>query len=79
MSGHVEWRRKFRPRWGFILFYEAGSVASEIDELLNADSISSVGAGIRWQVSDDKKLNLGVDLGFSEDDNAVYVQIGEKF
>ena len=78
-SVHTEWRRKFHPRWGFILFYELGSVALNVNELLQADIITSVGGGIRWQVTENKKMNLGIDVGYSEDDSAVYLQIGEKF
>lgn len=78
-SAHTEWRRKFHPRWGFILFYEFGSVAANVSELLQEDMITAVGGGIRWQVTEDKKMNLGIDVGYSEDDSAVYLQVGEKF
>lgn len=79
LSGHVEWRRKINPRWGFIMFYEAGSVADSMDEIFQTDTVTAYGGGIRWQVTDDKLLNLGIDVGFSEGDYAVYVQVGEKF
>ena len=61
------------------MFYEAGSVADSMDRIFQADTITAYGGGIRWQVTDDKLLNLGVDVGFSDDDYAVYVQVGEKF
>jgi len=79
MSGHIEWRRKFLPRWGFIAFYEAGSVADSVKELIEANDVTSYGGGLRWQVTEDKKLHLGVDVGFSGSDKAVYVQVGEKY
>lgn len=79
ISGHIEWRRKFLPRWGLMLFYEAGSVADSVDSLFQSETISSFGGGIRWQVSEDKKLNLGIDVGYSDGDNAIYIQVGEKF
>lgn len=78
-SGHLEWRKKIFPRWGVIAFYEAGSVANTVNTLLQADMISSYGGGIRWQVSKDKKINLGIDVGYSDGESAVYVQVGEKF
>ncbi len=78
-SGHIEWRHKFLPRWGVIAFYEAGSVAKTVNKLLQADLINSVGTGIRWQVTEDKKLNLGIDIGYSDGDSAVYVKVGEHF
>ncbi len=79
LSGHVAWRRKFLPRWGFVLFYEAGRVADSINTLYQSKTITSVGGGLRWQVTGDKKLNLGVDVGYSNGEYAVYVQVGEQF
>jgi len=38
-----------------------------------------MGGGIRWQVSEDKKLNLVIDVGYSDGESAVYIQVGEKF
>jgi hypothetical protein len=79
LSAHIEWRRKFLPRWGFILFYEAGKVADSMHTLDQSKTITSAGGGLRWQVSADNKLNLGVDVGYSNGEHAVYVQVGEKF
>lgn len=79
LSGHVEWRRKIHPRWGFILFYEAGNITESMNRILQADTVKAYGCGIRWQVTENKLLNLGIDIGFSKDDYAVYVQVGEKF
>lgn len=79
LSGHIEWRHKFKPRWVLILFSEAGSAAASASDLFQDETITSYGAGIRWQVTKDKKLNLGVDVGYSDDESAVYVQVGEKF
>ena len=79
LSGHVEWRHKPVPRWGYILFIEAGSVADTIDNILQTDIVTAYGGGIRWQVTADKLLNLGVDVGFSDNDYAIYVNVGERF
>jgi hypothetical protein len=79
LSGHIEWRRKFLPRWGLILFGEAGSTADSVSNLFHTETITSYGAGVRWQVTNDKKLHLGIDVGFSGDDSEIYVQIGERF
>ncbi|MFW2372423.1 MAG: BamA/TamA family outer membrane protein [Gammaproteobacteria bacterium] len=79
ISGHVEWRRKFHPRWGFIVFYEAGTIADTVNTLFEFETITSYGGGLRWQVSKDNKLHLGIDVGYSDGESAVYVQVGEKF
>lgn len=79
MTGHFEWRYKFHPRWGFVTFYELGSAENTFDDLFKNDIITSYGGGIRWQVSEDKKLNLGVDVAVSNDDYTLYVKIGEQY
>ena len=79
MTGHFEWRYKFHPRWGVVTFYEFGSAENSFDDLFKTDTITSYGGGIRWQVSEDKKLNLGVDVAVSNDDYTLYVQIGERY
>lgn len=79
LSGHIEWRRKFLPRWGLIAFVEAGSVAESVRTITGAEDIVSYGGGVRWKVTEDKKLNLGIDLAFSGGNTAVYVQVGEKY
>jgi len=79
LSGHSEWRHKFKPRWGFMLSFEIGSTAASASDLFQDQTITSYGAGIRWQVTRDKKLNLGIDVGYSDGNHAIYVQVGEKF
>jgi len=79
ISGHTEWRYKPVQRWGYILFFEAGSVADTFSTLPDNELITAYGAGIRWQVTQDKRLNLGLDIGFSKGESAVYVNIGERF
>jgi hypothetical protein len=39
----------------------------------------STGGGIRWQVLGDKKLNLGIDVGYSDGESVIFIQAGEKF
>jgi hypothetical protein len=79
LSVHAEGRYKFLPRWGLIGFAEAGRFANDVEGLASGRTIVSTGCGVRWQVTKAKKLNLGIDVAFSSDDSAVYVQIGESF
>ncbi|MFV2059516.1 MAG: BamA/TamA family outer membrane protein [Gammaproteobacteria bacterium] len=79
LSGHVEWRHKFHPRWGFVTFYEAGSVSNTASDIFKNETVDSYGVGIRWQVTKDKKLNLGIDVAKSDTDSAVYIKVGESY
>lgn len=78
-SVHAEWRYKFSPRWGFVGFTEAGRVASSIDTLSDSTTITSYGAGLRWQAIASKKINISIDYAISDDDEAAYLRIGESF
>jgi len=79
ISIHAEGRYKFRPRWGVIGFYEVGWLNDDFSQLLSGRRISSYGAGLRWQVTAEKKMNLGLDAAISTDDKAFYIQVGERF
>jgi hypothetical protein len=79
MSLTAEWRHKFSQRWGMIAFAETGRVAPRVDKLSKGRAINSYGGGVRWQVTADRELNLGLDSAVSTDDSAVFIQIGEKF
>jgi len=79
ISGHLEWRHKPIARWGYVVFFEAGNVADTIENIFQTETIIAYGGGVRRQVTQDKKLNLGLDIGISGGDSAIYVNIGERF
>jgi hypothetical protein len=68
LSVHAEGRYKFLPRWGVIAFVEAGWFGEDIGSLVSGRTIVSYGGGLRWQVTKEKKLNLGIDFANSTDD-----------
>jgi hypothetical protein len=79
VSVTAEGRYKFRPRWGMVAFAEAGRFAKSFDELSNSRTITTWGAGLRWQVTADRAMHLGLDAAVSTDDSAVFIQVGERF
>ncbi len=79
VSGHLEWRHKFHPRWGYVVFTEIGSTGSSVGNAFDNKPVKTVGAGIRWQVVESKKMNLGMDFAFSDDDKAIHIQVGERY
>lgn len=79
LSLHAEGRYKFAPRWGMIAFYETGWISDNFSQITSGRKVASTGAGLRWQVTKDKTMNLGLDVAFSTDDQAIYVQIGESY
>lgn len=79
ISLHSEARYKFLPRWGVTGFYEVGWFNNNSSDLFDDDMIKSIGAGLRWQVTKEQGMNLGVDVAYSSGDYTVYVQVGEGF
>jgi hypothetical protein len=79
LSVHAEARHKLAPRWGVVAFTEAGRFADSFSGLADGRTIVSYGAGVRWQATADKSLNLALDAAVSTDDRAVYLTIGEAF
>lgn len=79
LSVHAEGRYKFRSRWGVVAFVEAGWFSEDLGSLVSGRTIVSYGGGLRWQVTKEKKLNLGLDYAISTDDQAFLIRIGEKF
>jgi outer membrane protein assembly factor BamA len=78
-SVNLEWRNKFRGRWGAVAFIEYGEIGSSFETLSDGQSVTSYGVGLRWQAIKSKQLNLGVDFAFSDDEDAIYLRIGESF
>jgi hypothetical protein len=50
-----------------------------VQALKDSRTITTVGAGIRWQATSDRDLNVGLDFAVSTDDRAAFIQIGERF
>ena len=65
--------------WGVIGFFEAGLYGDDAGSLTDNPTVTSYGAGIRYQVTKDKKLNLGIDVAFSSDETSYDIQVGEAF
>ena len=79
ISLHSEWRYKFHPRWGVVAFAEAGKIGNSISNLDERETITSYGTGLRWQAINSKQMHIGIDIAFSEDDDTVYLRVGEAF
>ena len=79
LSLHAEGRYKFNPRWGMVGFYELGWFNKSFDKIFTGRRITSLGGGLRWQITEKHKLHIAVDGAISSDDKAVYLGIGERF
>lgn len=75
-----EYRWKFLPRWGAVLFSGVGNVFSAENKFEFQNTKLTYGAGGRFQLSKKKKLNLRLDLAHSPgEDLQFYFTFGEAF
>jgi len=75
-----EYRYKFLPRWGAVLFSGVGNVFSAENKFHLQHTKLTYGAGGRFQLSKKKKLNLRLDLAHSPgEDLQFYFTFGEAF
>ncbi len=79
LSFHAEWRYKFAQRWGLVVFHEEGMVAPSINDLFDGRKANSTGAGIRWQATKSKAMNLGIDVAYSDGESEIHIRAGEFF
>jgi hypothetical protein len=79
LSLTAEWRHKFTERWGMVAYAEAGRFASTFKQLSDGRTIKTVGGGIRWRVTQERDMNIGLDYAVSSDDRALFIQIAERF
>lgn len=59
--------------------YPPAPIGDDWHDITSNKTILSYGGGIRWQLTEEQPLNIGLDLAVSSDDYTVYVQVGEKF
>ena len=74
-----EWRHRFAPRWGLVAYAEVGRFGPGFEDLRSSRTIATLGSGVRWRVTADREMNIGLDVAFSSDDRALFIQIGERF
>ena len=79
LTTQLEYRWKFFKKWGMVAFAGAGQVAPSIGEMTAGDLLPSYGVGIRFMVSDEQRINLGIDYARGKGSSAWYFRIAEAF
>ncbi len=64
-------------RFGLALFYDVGTVADELDELVDAEIHHSYGLGFRMAF--ERTAVFRIDIGFSDEDVGVTAKFGMPF
>jgi len=74
-----EWRGPLFWRLGYAVFAGIGTVSPSYSKFFTQSFWPSYGAGIRFLLDKDAKINLRVDYAFGRDNSAFYLSFGEAF
>ncbi len=79
LAGQAEIRWRFAGKWGMVAFGGFGGVAPEIGDYRIEDLLPSFGVGLRFLLSPENRLNIGIDYAVGENSDGVYFFVGEAF
>jgi hypothetical protein len=75
-----ELRRQFSQRWGGVAFVGIGGIAPSAGDLVDQSNLLPAGGvGIRYRPFKTNDVQLRVDFAVGENDQGIYVGIGEAF
>lgn len=78
-SLEAEIRWQFWKRFSLVAFGGVGVAATERDDLDLEEAIFAGGGGFRYELARRYGLHMGIDIGVSEEDTAVYVTFGSAW
>lgn len=78
LQGEYRWNLN-DSKFGFVGFFGLASVFDAVNEDQNGQVLPGVGAGIRFVVSEETHMNVGMDIAVGKDDWGLYFRIGESF
>ena len=79
LAGQAEYRWTIREPWGVVAFAGLAQVTDTISDFPWDDLLPSVGVGLRFMVSKEKRINLSVDYARGRDSDGFYFYVGESF
>jgi len=79
VTAQAEARWRFSERWGLAAFAGSGRVDDSLSGLYENDAVPSYGAGLRFVIQQEKRINLRLDYARSRDDDGVSFFVGESF
>ncbi|WED28904.1 BamA/TamA family outer membrane protein [Vibrio sp. DW001] len=74
IESQVMWQ--ITSRWATSVFGGLGSATQSAGQLFDTENYYSYGTGIRYTIARRYGLRSGIDIAFSEEDTAIYFQVG---
>lgn len=78
-TAQAEFRWQFYKRWGMVAFAGVGGIDEDLGGFDFSNPLPSLGAGLRFMLSEKNRLNLSVDYAVGKDSDAWYFSVGESF
>lgn len=75
----AEWRWNFWRRWGAVAFAGLAWSADELDEMSLGETLPASGLGLRFRLIETFKINARVDYAWGQNDQALYISVGEAY
>lgn len=79
VEAEAELRWQVHPRWGILGFGGIGAVSNDFARWDSSETIATGGVGLRYLISRRHGMHAGIDLAFSEDSEAIYIQFGSAW
>jgi outer membrane translocation and assembly module TamA len=82
IAGQAEYRWRFYKKWGAVAFAGIGSIWGNDNEreAFERKLLPSVGTGLRYMISPEKRINLRLDYAVGVDGNqGLYFGVMEAF
>ena len=79
ITSQLEARIPLTRRFASSVFVHAGQVGEAPADWLDTDLKTGFGTGLRYSISDERRLNIRVDLGWVDGRSGVVINFGEAF
>jgi len=77
LEGELRWQ--FWKRFSILGFAGAGNAWNHFEKLDNTQGVVSGGGGFRYELARKYGIHMGLDVGFSRDTTALYIQFGSAW
>lgn len=79
VSLQTEYRFPIYPRWGSVVFLDLAQVAHDVSDIRSDEWKTSIGAGLRWAINPQEKLNLRLDVSYVDENIGLVLEIRDAF
>jgi len=75
----AELRWQFYGRWSILGFMGGGDAWNHFEKAKNVQGVIAGGGGFRYEIARSYGIHMGVDVAFSRDTGAFYIQVGSAW